>query len=388
MNSRERFLATMAFEPVDRPPLWEMGYWGGAIRRWYREGLPRVKGLPDSLADGDSARGGFLGWKQGAVVADDVHDALALNDGCVRIPVNNYLQPAFTPEVLEDHGEWRLIRDPMGVVMRQKAQLDSLPDYVRGPVATLDDWRALAAERLQPTLEGRLPADWAEFVARYRDPSVPLSINGSHGFFGTPRYLMGVTQVLLAFRDQPELLKEINSYLCGFWIAIFDQVLSQIKADVLLIWEDMCYKTGPLISPAMFEEFMLPYYRRLTGFFRDRGVKVVHVDTDGDCRKLVPLFIQGGVTGLFPWEVTNGQNVAEIGEQYPQLQLVGGIDKKALARGRAAIDAELDSKVPQLLRRGGYVPCADHMVPPDVSWDDFVYYRHRVAEMASQRSGS
>lgn len=41
MNARERFLAVMNFEPVDRVPLWEFGYWAGAVRRWYTEGLPR-----------------------------------------------------------------------------------------------------------------------------------------------------------------------------------------------------------------------------------------------------------------------------------------------------------------------------------------------------------
>ena len=37
MNMRQRFLATMDFEPV-APPKWEFGYWGGTIRRWYGEG--------------------------------------------------------------------------------------------------------------------------------------------------------------------------------------------------------------------------------------------------------------------------------------------------------------------------------------------------------------
>ena len=56
----------------------------------------------------------------------------------------------------------------------------------------------------------------------------------------------------------------------------------------------MCYKNGPLISPGMFEEFILPYYRKLTGFFYDHGIEIILVDTDGDCRSLIPLFIQGG----------------------------------------------------------------------------------------------
>ena len=32
----------------------------------------------------------------------------------------------------------------------------------------------------------------------------------------------------------------------------------QVKADVFFVWEDMCYKNGPLILPAVFRELMLP----------------------------------------------------------------------------------------------------------------------------------
>ena len=39
MNLRERFLATARFEPCTRTPRWELGYWAGAIQRWYGEGL-------------------------------------------------------------------------------------------------------------------------------------------------------------------------------------------------------------------------------------------------------------------------------------------------------------------------------------------------------------
>lgn len=59
MNSRERFLACMNFEKVDRAPRWEIGYWGGTIRRWYQEGLPKKWGLPESVAWGDPVIGGI-----------------------------------------------------------------------------------------------------------------------------------------------------------------------------------------------------------------------------------------------------------------------------------------------------------------------------------------
>jgi len=55
---------------------------------------------------------------------------------------------------------------------------------------------------------------------------------------------------------------------------------------------------------------------------------------------------------------------------------LGGIDKTALSSKRD-IDRELD-KVARMIPRGGYIPYVDHAIAPDVSWDNFKYYRERL----------
>ena len=40
MNARQRFIAALRFEPVDRPFRWEtLGMWPETLDRWYAEGL-------------------------------------------------------------------------------------------------------------------------------------------------------------------------------------------------------------------------------------------------------------------------------------------------------------------------------------------------------------
>jgi hypothetical protein len=34
-----------------------------------------------------------------------------------------------------------------------------------------------------------------------------------------------------------------------------------------------------------------------------------------------------------------------------------------------------------MLKQGGYIPCLDHYVHPDVSWASFAYYRQRLCDM-------
>jgi len=111
---------------------------------------------------------------------------------------------------------------------------------------------------------------------------------------------------------------------------------------------------------------------------------VIFVDTDGDCRQLIPLFLEGGVTGLYPFEVQAEMDVRAIRGTFPRLQILGGIDKREIAGGPARIDAELGKRLPGLVSKGGYIPMADHQVPPDVSWENYIYYRRRVAELCEK----
>ncbi|MDH5439895.1 MAG: hypothetical protein OEY31_04760, partial [Candidatus Bathyarchaeota archaeon] len=67
-------------------------------------------------------------------------------------------------------------------------------------------------------------------------------------------------------------------------------------------------------------------------------------------------------------------NVVDIGERYPRLIMIGGIDKRKLAEDKKAVEREVLHKVPPLVQRGGYFPGVDHAVPPDISLGNFRYF--------------
>ena len=53
----------------------------------------------------------------------------------------------------------------------------------------------------------------------------------------------------------------------------------------------------------------------------------------------------------------------------------------ALAQGPDAIDRELEAKIPFMLEQGGFIPHVDHATPPNVSWENFKYYRRKLNQM-------
>jgi len=304
----------------------------------------------------------------------------------VLVPLIMGAYPAFEQKIIEDHGDWYIWQDSDGCLLKDLKDKSTLPSIVGTPVKTREDWERYKVERLKPTLEGRLPSNWSQLVDKYKKRDYPLGLGGSYGFFGTPRYLLGEVEVLTKYYDDPEMMKDMNNYLADFWIALFDGVLREVEVDAVFIWEDMCYKGGPLISPDMFREFVLPGYQKLTSFLREHGVKIVNVDSDGNVWKLIPLWIEGGVTGLYPFEVAAGMDIVEVRKAFPKLGIIGGIDKRAVAQGKEAIDEELESKIAFMLNYGGYIPHIDHAVSSDISFENFKYYRQKLEQIVRRFS--
>jgi uroporphyrinogen-III decarboxylase len=258
----------------------------------------------------------------------------------------------------------------------------AFPRYIKHPVENMADWEALK-ERLDPNTPGRFPANWAELVPQLNAREHVLVAGQTEiGFFGWHRDLMGVENLLFAYFEQPELIHAISRHKVEFTKAMYSRLMKDLKYDYVFFWEDMAFKNGPLISPAMFREFMLPYYKDLIGYFKSLrpDLKVI-LDSDGDITQLIPLFIEGGVDGLLPFECAAGMDIVKVAQQYPDLVIVGGIDKMEIAKGPAAIDAELEKKLPAMFKRGGYLPSLDHHVPPEVSFDNFRYYIEKTREI-------
>ena len=378
MDTREKFLSLMHGNPGSHSLKWEFGYWAQTLRRWYTEGLSQTLEIPPEITDGTGLWAEACNWTPGYIRDIDVHSSLGMDNGMEGIPIHCFIHPLFERKVLESHNGWELVQLEDGNIARELKNNSSLPRYIQGPIRGPEDWEKLRSERLQPDWRARLQVPkWDAWKQQYEKRAFPLCLSIGHGFYSALRTLLGDVQALYAFYDQPEMVRDIVNYLADFWIAIFDPLLAEINVDCVLIWEDMAYRAGPLISPKMFREFLLAPYQKLTSCFRSHSIDIILVDSDGDVRPIIPLFLEGGVTGLYPFETTNGQNVIEIRRQFPTMHILGGIDKKAIASGKSGIDAQFNW-LSNMLTQGRYVPYLDHDVPPDISWEDFKYYRTKL----------
>jgi len=346
----------MRFQAPDRVPLWDWGPWPSTLRRWQREAL---------------GEGGVAAQFQEC-------------DPKITCGVDLWMLPRFTEEVLADEGETQVVRTDRGIVARKLKDPDTMtmPEHLEYPVKTRADWEELK-KRWDPADPGRFPGDWAARCEQWRreDPFVYLQGMRSPSLFGLVRELMGPERTLYAFYDEPELVHDIMEFNTEFLLGLLPRILDQAPLGSIFFWEDMCYRAGPLISPKLFREFMIPRYRRVTDLARSRGIDTILVDSDGDVSELIPLWLEAGINGVYPMEVAAGMDVTQLRREYGRdLVMTGGIDKRALARDRAAIDRELERVLP-LAAQGGYIPHLDHAIPHDVPYDNFAYYWERKKEM-------
>ncbi len=384
MNVREKFLATMEFDLSTPPPLWEMAYWIATVERWSNEGMTDFVG-DDAEENRSQGKVHVSGFPVGKDSSGGV-SSLGLEKPWETFPGNYWIYPQSKRQVIEDLGDRQIVVDEIGVKM-EVARDPSIPYYLEWPVTDREDWEKYKTERFDPDTPGRVPENLNELIDEYDNRDFAVRLGQSVGFFGPIRFFMGEVRLMTCYYDDPDFIRSIVDDLLDFYMALYSQILDKVEIDVFNMWEDMCYNTGPLISPEMFREFMLPAYKKFTSFLREFGVKNILVDTDGDCSKLISLFMEGGVTAIYPWEVAANMDVVEVRKQYPKLQMLGGIDKRALMKDKEAIDEELARRIPYMLEKGGFIPYIDHHVPPDISWENYVYYREKLKALIENHYG-
>jgi uroporphyrinogen decarboxylase len=286
--------------------------------------------------------------------------------------------PPFQREVVEETERTVLYVNHEGILMRERKDqpMSSMPQFVRFPVENREDFRAFARERLQPNFEERLGEEGLAKLAGYRDRDFPLIVIADRwgGFFGALRNLTGVERLCMLFYDDPAFVEEMMDTVADFLIEMVKKLLTYTDIDVFGFWEDMAYKNGPLIAPEFVGKYMVPRYRRVVDVLRQNGVEWISLDSDGNVTDLLPHWLDAGINVVYPFEPQAGMDVVAVRKRFGRdLRLWGGVDKRALAVGKDAMDAEL-RRVRPLIEEGGYVAYPDHGLPPDVPFENYRYF--------------
>lgn len=356
MNSRERLVSCLQFKNVDRVPLVEWPIREATMNAWIIQGYPAGTN-PQTLFD--------------------------LDPYTIGIPVDVGMKPLFQEKILEQNSRYKIWQDSLGAVRKDFAS-DATPGFVTRtwlefPVKNKADFEQIKKRYISSNPD-RVPDNYLDRAKVLNQSAVATHLSIPF-LFWTARDWVGFENLCLMFYDDPELISEMFEFITDFCIDTLKDKIDAFDIDLVEFKEDMAYKHAPMISPEMFRTFMFPHYVRMISFLKSHGVKMVYVDCDGYPGGLIPHFIDSGVDAMSPVEIAAGNDLIDLRQQYPNFGMMGGIDKRELAKNREAIYQEVVSKVPFLIEKRGYIPHVDHAIPHDVSLENYLYYRKILTQV-------
>ena len=371
MNSRERVNAILHYRNYDKMPVVHFGFWGETLTKWKEEGY---------LSEWEATHY----WDNGGS-CKEICDKLGFDFAWSPIfSSHTGLMPSFEGKVLQDLGDgWIISQNGNGLIEKLKRGVSSIPATIGTLLEDRKSWEELYLPKLQPS-EKRYDLKAIEARKQEFDSITDLPVGYHVGsLYGFIRDMLGVENLAYLQADDEDLFVEIIDTVANICYENAKAVFSTgVKVDYCHYWEDICFKNGPLVNPEVFEEYVLPHYRKISDMLLEHGVDIISLDCDGCIDKLVPIWLKGGVNTMFPIEVGTWEaSIEPWKKQYGNyLRGVGGMDKRVFALDYAAVDKEIE-RLKRLIDLGGYIPCPDHRIAPDAKWDNVKYYCDKMQNL-------
>ncbi|MGI6777795.1 MAG: uroporphyrinogen decarboxylase family protein [Acetivibrionales bacterium] len=401
MNYREREKATLSFsnDGLDRGSVEETFYpWEKTIEKWEGEGLS--KRFREKLVFPTIPTDNLYWPKDREIAPEEKYLNCMMTEEVYNYEQSLGFDPlkriafrvpfqCFEEKVIEETTDFVIKMDKDGWKRKYYKNSDLVQD-LKPVVSNEEDWYKLK-EKVQQEIEKyctdeNIQKIYGPYKEGHDKGDYSIRFRAS-GFFWTPRMLMGIEEHMMAFYDYPEMLHDMNEFVLQVYMDKLGKIFDIISPNVVFFEEDLSGSNGPMLSPALFDEFVGAYYKRLIPFLKSKGIENVFVDTDGEFNVLIPNFLEAGIDGFLPMDVHGGMDIVAVREKYPALKFIGGFNKLELSKGKDAINKEFERIMP-VIKQGGYLPCLDHQAPPDTPLENYKYYIKRLKEVMQEARGS
>jgi hypothetical protein len=365
MNDRENAMAILHYQEYDRLPIVHFAFWEETALKWANE---------DHISIEEARNHNMVAQKLG----------FDFDWFTTAQPVTgmNALYPPFTQDVIEVRPDGSyVVLDGYGVKILQKPDATGIPPEIDHLLKDRKSWE----EHFEPRLQFTKDRIDHQLLDQLKDDTARTQPIGLYcgSLLGEIRNCLGVVGLSYLVVDDEALVDEIIETFGNLYYEIVKYSLAYgAKFDFGHFWEDICYKGGPLVSPAFFRKKIGPQYRRICDLLSKYGIDIVSLDCDGKIDALVPIWLENGVNTMFPIEVGVWDgNIKPWREKYgKQVRGVGGMDKKVFAYDYPAIDREIE-RLKGLVDLGGFIPCPDHRIAPDAKWENVQYYCERMRKI-------
>ena len=223
-------------------------------------------------------------------------------------------------------------------------------------IQDIENWRDYVKE---PKLDFPESA-WEPFIARCeavdRNEQFLLPFIAP-GIFERAHYLCEIKNTLLYFYESPDELEELLKYITDFELRLAELIIDHVHPDGVFHHDDWGTQISTFVSPDMFDEFILPCYKELYGYWISRGCDMVVHHSDSYAATLVPEMIE---MGMKVWQGALSTNdIPALTKQYHgKIAIMGGIDSAVVDTPDwtpEVVEAEV-RRMLALIGKDGYIP--------------------------------
>ncbi|MBI5705951.1 MAG: hypothetical protein HZC36_03055 [Armatimonadetes bacterium] len=176
--------------------------------------------------------------------------------------------------------------------------------------------------------------DFSEVLARIRQHQNKGVWTGMWApFFHDVAEFFGMDNYFLGMYSNAAVVDAVTEHVVDHYVAANEIFFEQLgdAADTYFFGNDFGTQRGLILSPELFERFVLPSMNRLIGVAKKHGKKVL-LHSCGSIRGVIPKLIEAGVDGLHPLQaLAEGMSAQDLAREYgSDLAFVGGVDTQDL----------------------------------------------------------
>mgnify|MGYP005847223005 CR=1 FL=1 len=358
MTGVERIGNILKRKPVDRIGLYEH-FWGDTQKAWAKEGF---------IKEGEDLATHF---------GFDIEIFWAFN---MMADID------FKPEVVEETEETMLVRDGNGALLRRHKLHDATPEHVDFLVKERKDWEEhikpkLKADKRRIDFEG-----YKEAKKRAKENGRFFAWSGTN-VFELMHPVCGHEYLLMGMALDPDWVRDMVDAYSRLTVELQEILFGEEGyPDGIWYYEDMGFKHKPFFSIGMYREIIQQGHKLTIDFAHSHNMPVI-MHSCGMVEPLVPGMIESGVDCLQVIEVKAGMDLIKLYREYGDaLSFMGGIDVRVLyTNDKGQIDKELESKIPLVMGKYGYVLHSDHSIPNTVNYETYKYFAGRGLELGTYK---
>ena len=101
--------------------------------------------------------------------------------------------------------------------------------------------------------------------------------------------------------EMPELLRAAGQFFCDWTCEAIAMILDKFPFDAVWLNDDLAFKTGTFVSPAMLKEYVFPYHRQIVETVGSYGLPCMF-HSDGNLSSILEDLIDLGFASVHPLE--------------------------------------------------------------------------------------